>query len=86
MILAAGVGYSILVKGSIGTFTLIAIAIIAVIAEVLEFTLSGTYARKYGGSKRASWAESRIWRCQTAFSVVAEIRFCCLLPARSKST
>jgi uncharacterized protein YqgC (DUF456 family) len=55
VILAAGVGYSILVKGSIGTFTLIAIAIIAVIAEVLEFTLAGTYAKKYGGSRRSSW-------------------------------
>jgi uncharacterized protein YqgC (DUF456 family) len=55
VILAAGIGYSILVKGSIGTFTLIAIAVIAVIAEVLEFTLAGTYAKKYGGSKRASW-------------------------------
>jgi uncharacterized protein YqgC (DUF456 family) len=55
VILAAGIGYSILVKGSIGTFTLIAIAVIAVIAEVLEFTMAGTYAKKYGGSKRASW-------------------------------
>lgn len=55
VILAAGIGYSILVKGSIGVFTLIAITVIAVIAEVLEFTLAGTYARKYGGSKRASW-------------------------------
>lgn len=55
VILAAGIGYSILVKGSIGIFTLIAITVIAVIAEVLEFTLAGTYARKYGGSKRASW-------------------------------
>ena len=55
VILAAGIGYSILVKGSIGTFTLIAITIIAVIAEVLEFTLAGTYARKYGGSRRSSW-------------------------------
>ena len=55
VILAAGIGYSILVKGSIGTFTLIAITIIAVIAEVLEFTLAGTYAKKYGGSRRSSW-------------------------------
>ena len=55
VILAAGIGYSILVKDSIGIFTLIAIAVIAVIAEVLEFTLSGTYAKKYGGSRRSSW-------------------------------
>jgi uncharacterized protein len=55
VILAAGVGYSILVPDSVGVFTLIAIAIIAVIAEVLEFTLTGTYAKKYGGSRRSSW-------------------------------
>lgn len=55
LILAAGVGYSILVPNSIGTFTLVAIGVIAVVAEVIEFTLAGTYARKYGGSKRASW-------------------------------
>lgn len=55
VILAAGIGYSILVKDSIGIFTLIAITVIAVIAEVLEFTMAGSYARKYGGSRRASW-------------------------------
>lgn len=55
VILAAGIGYSILVKGSVGLVTLIGITVIAVIAEVLEFTLAGTYARKYGGSRRASW-------------------------------
>lgn len=55
VMLAAGVGYSILVPGSISWFTLVMVTIIAVVAEVLEFTLSGNYARKYGGSKRASW-------------------------------
>ena len=55
LILAAGIGYSILVPNSVGTVTLIAIGAIAIVAEVIEFTLAGTYARKYGGSKRASW-------------------------------
>lgn len=55
VMLAAGVGYSILVPDSIGWFTLVAVTVIAVIAEVLEFTMSGTYTKKYGGSRRASW-------------------------------
>ena len=55
VILAAAVGYSILVPNSIGWITLVGIAVIAVIAEIIEFTLSGTYAKKYGGSRRASW-------------------------------
>jgi uncharacterized protein YqgC (DUF456 family) len=55
VMLAAGVGYSILVPESIGWFTLVGITVIAIIAEVVEFTLAGTYARKYGGSRRSSW-------------------------------
>lgn len=55
VMLAAGVGYSLLVPGSISWFTLIAVTIIAVVAEIFEFTLAGQYARKYGGSRRASW-------------------------------
>jgi uncharacterized protein len=55
VMLAAGVGYSLLVPESIGWFTLVGVTVIAVIAEIFEFTLSGQYARKYGGSRRASW-------------------------------
>lgn len=55
VMLAAGVGYSILVPGSISWFTLVVVTIIAVIAEIFEFTLAGRYAKKYGGSRRASW-------------------------------
>lgn len=55
VMLAAGVGYSILVPNSIGWFTLVGTTVIAVVAEIFEFTLTGTYARKYGGSRRSSW-------------------------------
>ncbi|MEP6621153.1 MAG: DUF456 domain-containing protein [bacterium] len=51
----AAVGYSILVPGSIGTFTLVMVALLAVIGEVIEFTLTARYTKKYGGSRRASW-------------------------------
>lgn len=55
VMIAAGVGYSILVPNSIGMVALIGTTALAVVAEVWEFTLAGKYAKKYGGSKRASW-------------------------------
>ena len=55
VMIAAGIGYSILVPNSIGMVAIVATTLIAIIAEVLEFTLTGTYAKKYGGSRRASW-------------------------------
>jgi hypothetical protein len=55
VMLAAGVGYSLLVPNSIGIVALIGTTALAVVAEVFEFTLAGQYARKYGGSRRASW-------------------------------
>ena len=38
-----------------GVMTLIAITLLALVAEVIEFVLGGRYARKYGGSRRAGW-------------------------------
>ena len=55
VMIAAAIGYSILVPNSIGIVTIVGITLIAVVAEVLEFTLTGTYAKKYGGSRRAAW-------------------------------
>jgi uncharacterized protein YqgC (DUF456 family) len=43
------------VPGSIGMFTVVAMAVLAVIGEVIEFTLTAKYTKKYGGSSRASW-------------------------------
>ena len=39
----------------IGWVPIVGTAVLALIAEVLEFTISGRYARKYGGSRRAEW-------------------------------
>jgi uncharacterized protein YqgC (DUF456 family) len=55
VMIAAGVGYSILMPNSIGIFALVGVTALAVVAEIFEFTLAGKYARKYGGSRRASW-------------------------------
>ena len=55
IIFFAAVGYSLLVKGSIGLFTLIGVGALLAIGEVIEWTLTARYTRKYGGSRRASW-------------------------------
>lgn len=56
IMVATAVVYNMLVPGEpIGWITLIAVAALAVVAELLEFTLAGKYARKYGGSRRAGW-------------------------------
>lgn len=51
----AALGYSILVPGTIGTFTIVLVAILALVGELIEFTLTAKYTKKYGGSRRASW-------------------------------
>jgi uncharacterized protein YqgC (DUF456 family) len=38
-----------------GWVTIVGVAVLAFIAEVFEWTLGARYARKYGGSRRASW-------------------------------
>jgi uncharacterized protein len=55
-IMAAGaLGYSLLVPGSISVFTTVLVALMALVGEIIEFTLTAKYTRKYGGSRRASW-------------------------------
>jgi uncharacterized protein YqgC (DUF456 family) len=41
--------------GDVGLVTLLVASALVIAAEVLEFTVSGRYARKYGGSRRAAW-------------------------------
>src|SRR4051812_10937873 len=55
LIAGAALLYSIVVPGSIGIVTVCAVAVMALVGEVIEFTLTARYARKYGGSRRASW-------------------------------
>ncbi len=56
IMVASAVTYNLVVPGDpIGWGTLIAVAVLAFIAELLEFTLTGRFARKYGGSRRAGW-------------------------------
>ena len=56
VMIASAVVYNLIVPpGPIGWITIVGIGILGVVAEVIEFTLSGKYARKYGGSRRAGW-------------------------------
>ena len=56
IMIASAIAYNILLGTEpISWVTLVGIGILAVIAEWIEFTMSGKYARKYGGSRRAGW-------------------------------
>lgn len=56
LIIGVGFGYNYLVPGDpIGIVTLVVLAALAAIGEILEFTLAARYTRQYGGSRRASW-------------------------------
>ncbi|HVF39667.1 MAG TPA: DUF456 domain-containing protein [Gemmatimonadaceae bacterium] len=56
VMIASAVAYNFLVpEAPISWFTLIGIAVLGIIAEIIEFSLSGKFARKFGGSRRASW-------------------------------
>jgi len=56
IMVAAALGYQLLVPaGGVGTVTVIGTAVLALVGELIEFSLAGRYARKYGGSRRAGW-------------------------------
>jgi uncharacterized protein len=56
VMIASAVCYRILLPDQpISWFSIAGITVLAIVAEVFEFTLTGRYARKYGGSRRAGW-------------------------------
>jgi uncharacterized protein YqgC (DUF456 family) len=57
VMLAAGFAYDLLMPGPdpIGIWNIAGATVLAVLAEVAEFSLAGKYVRKYGGSRRAGW-------------------------------
>lgn len=40
---------------TVGAVPIVIVAVLTLLGEVIEFTLGGRYARKYGGSRRAAW-------------------------------
>lgn len=55
VMIAAAMGYGYVVGEGIGFPTLMVIFALAIVGEVIEFTLAARYTRKYGGSRRAGW-------------------------------
>lgn len=55
VMIAAAMGYGYVAGEGIGFPTLVVIFALAVVGEVIEFTLAARYTRKYGGSRRAGW-------------------------------
>jgi uncharacterized protein YqgC (DUF456 family) len=56
IMVGAAIGYDALVgKDPIGWVTIVGTAVLAIIAEIFEFSLSARYTKKYGGSRRAGW-------------------------------
>jgi uncharacterized protein YqgC (DUF456 family) len=56
VMLAAAIMYWLVIPaGGVGLVTVLAAGAIVIVAEVLEYAISGRYTRKYGGSSRASW-------------------------------
>lgn len=56
VMLGAALLYWIVVPtGGVGLVTVLIASGVVIVAEVLEFTITGNYAKRYGGSKRASW-------------------------------
>lgn len=56
IMIGSAIGYDALVRNDpIGWLTIVATAVLATIGEIIEFTLSTKYTKKYGGSRRAGW-------------------------------
>ena len=55
VMIAAAMGYGYLAGEGIGFATLVLVFGLAIVGEVIEFTLAARYTRKYGGSRRAGW-------------------------------
>ena len=57
LMLVAAIGYRVVAPlGRIGWTTIAVVGALALVAEMLEWSLSARYTRKYGGSRRAGWA------------------------------
>ena len=56
LMIAAAVGLNALAgPAPIGMVTLVGVVLVAIVAEVLEFTVAARYTTRYGGSRRAGW-------------------------------
>jgi uncharacterized protein len=57
LMVGAALVFHLAVRGAgVGLATVVGAAVLALIGELLEFSLASRYTRKYGGSRRAGWA------------------------------
>ncbi len=55
VMVGAALVYHIAVPGTVGMATVVGTAVLALIGELLEFSLAARFTRRYGGSRRAGW-------------------------------
>jgi uncharacterized protein len=56
LMVCAGFAFNVLVPGDrVGTMTIVGTAVLALVAEGIEFWLAARFNRKFGGSRRAGW-------------------------------
>ena len=56
VMIASAIVYNLVVGTEpISWVTIVGIGVLGLVAEWIEFTMSGKYARKFGGSRRAGW-------------------------------
>ena len=56
IMIASAITYNLMVPGRpMSWLSVIGIVVLGVVAEVLDFSLAGRYAKKYGGSRKAAW-------------------------------
>lgn len=56
IMIASAITYNVVVpERPMSWLSVVGIVVLGVVAEVLDFSLAGRYARKYGGSRKAAW-------------------------------
>ena len=56
LMIAVAIGFPYVVGAEpLGAVTLVGLVVLALVGELVEFSLAARYARMYGGSRRASW-------------------------------
>ena len=55
LMVGAALVYNIAVPSGVGTVTVVGTAVLALVGELLEFSLAARFTRRYGGSRRAGW-------------------------------
>ncbi len=55
VMVGAALVYHLAVRGGVGVATVVGTLVLALLGELLEFSLAARFTRRYGGSRRAGW-------------------------------